>query len=143
MKNCLVEYPWKLRIIHLWEPNSLEKELKVALKVERKIMETRNSTNHNYKYGNFVAPSHPQPTTLTPQQLEEKRAKGILYSCDSKYNKGHKCAEKKLFYTDCAEEEENEKESSKEEDIHQEPTLEKEEMNPTISCNELEAITTT
>jgi len=49
--------------------------------------------------------------------LEEKRAKGLCYSCDSKYTKGHKCAEKKLFYIDCEEEEEREQERSKEEDI--------------------------
>jgi len=47
---------------------------------------------------------------LTPQQLEEKRAKGLCYSCDSKYTKGHKCAERKLFDIDCEEEEEKEKE---------------------------------
>ena len=41
-----------------------------------------------------------------------------LYSCDSNYTKGHKWAEKKLFYIDCEEEEENEQETSKEEDIH-------------------------
>jgi len=45
--------------------------------------------------------------------LEEKRAKGLCYSCDSKYTKGHKCAEKKLFYIDCEEEEEKEQEMSK------------------------------
>ena len=70
---------------------------------------------------------------MTPQQLEEKREKGLCYSCDRKYTKGHKCAEKKLFYIDCEEEEENEQE----EDIHQEPTLEEEEMSLTISCNAL------
>ena len=63
-------------------------------------------------------PRFPQPTRLIPQQLEEKRAKGLCYSCDRKYTKVHKCAEKKLFYIDCEEEEENEQESSKEEDIH-------------------------
>ena len=31
---------------------------------------------------------------------------------------------------------------SKEDNIHQELTLEKEEMNPTISCNALDGITT-
>jgi len=36
----------------------------------------------------------------------------------------------------------NEQEMSKEEDIHQEPTLEEEEMSPTISCNALAGITT-
>ena len=63
------------------------------------------------------APSLSQPTRLTPQQLEEKRVKGLCYNCDSKYTKGHKCAEKKLFYIDCEEEEEKEQERSKEENI--------------------------
>ena len=70
--------------------------------------------------------------------MEKKSAKGICYSCDSKYTKGQKCAEKKLFYIDCEEEEENEQE----EDIHQEPALEEEEMRLTISCNALAGITT-
>ena len=79
---------------------------------------------------------------MTPHQLEEKIEKGLCYSCDSKYTKGHKCAEKKLFYIYCEEEEENEEETSKVEDIHQEETLEEEEMSLTISCNELAGITT-
>jgi len=56
--------------------------------------------------------------------LKEKIAKGLCYNCDRKYTKGHKCFEKKLFYIDC--EQEEEQETSKEEDIHQEPTPEKE-----------------
>ena len=105
-------------------------------------MATRKHTTHNYKYGSVLAPSLPQPISLTPQQLEEKRVKGLCYSCDSKYTKGHKCAEKKLFYIDCEEEEEKEQERSKEEDILQEQSLDKEEMNPIISCNALAGITT-
>jgi len=104
-------------------------------------MATRKSTTHNYKDVN-IAPSLPQPTRLTPQQLKEKREKGLCYSCDIKYTKGHKCAEKKLFYIDCEYEEEKEQETSKEEDIHQELTPDKEEMNMTISCNALIEITT-
>ena len=69
-------------------------------------MATRKHTTHNYKDESVAAPSLPQPIRLTPQQLEEKRAKGLCYNYDSKYTKGHKCAEKKLFYTDCEEEEE-------------------------------------
>ena len=83
--------------VHLWEPDSLEKAFKMARKVERKIMATRKSTTHNYKDESVVAPSLPQPTRLTPQKLEGKREKWICYSCDRKYTKGHKCAEKKLF----------------------------------------------
>jgi len=128
--------------VHLWEPDSLEKAFRLARKMEIKIMETRKHTTHNYKDGNFVAPSLPQPIRFTPQKLEEKRAKGLCYSNDIKYTKGHKCAEKKLFYIDCEEEEEKEKERSKEEDILWEQSLDKEEMHPPISCNALAGITT-
>jgi len=79
--------------VRLWEPDSLEKAFRLARKMESKIMATRKHTTHNYKDGSVVAPSLPQPTRLKPQQLEEKRAKGLCYNCDSKYTKGHKCAE--------------------------------------------------
>eukprot|EP00253_Pinus_taeda_P013528 PITA_13528 len=105
-------------------------------------MATRKPTTHNYKDGSVFSLGLPQPIRLTPQQLEEKIAKGVCYSCDNKYIKGHKCVEKKLFYIDCEEEEEKEQERSKEEDILQEQSLYKEEMNPTISCNALARITT-
>ena len=77
-------------------------------------MATRKTTTHFYKEGGVATPRFAQPTRLTPQQLEEKRVKGLCYSCDRKYTRGHKCDEKKLFYIDCEEEEENEQE----EDIH-------------------------
>ena len=103
--------------VRLWEPDSLEKAFRLVRKMERKIMVTRKHATHNYKDGSVVAPSLPQPIRLTPQKFEEKREKGLCYSCDSKYTKGHKCAEKKLFYIDCEEEEEKKQERSKEEDI--------------------------
>ena len=68
-------------------------------------METRKPTTHNYKDGSVAAHSPPQPTRLTPQQLEDKRAKGLCYIFYIKYSKGHKCVEKKLFYIDFEEEE--------------------------------------
>ena len=104
--------------VRLWEPDSLEKAFRLARKMEIKIMATRKPTTHNYKHGSVVTPSLPQPTRLTPQQLEEKIEKRLCYNYDSKYTKGHKCVEKKLFYIGCEEEEENEQETSKEEDIH-------------------------
>eukprot|EP00253_Pinus_taeda_P034224 PITA_34224 len=128
--------------VHLWEPDSLEKAFRLARKLESKIMATRKHTTHIHKDGSVVAASLPQPIRLTPQQLEEKREKGLCYSCDIKYTKDHKCAEKKLFYIDCEEEEEKEQERSKEEDILQEQILDEEQINPTISCNALAGITT-
>ena len=50
-------------------------------------METRKSTTHNYKYGSIATPSLPQPTRLTPQQLEEKGENDLYYSCDKKYTR--------------------------------------------------------
>ena len=52
----------KDRIQHevcLWEPDSLEKELRLARKIERKIMVTRKPTIHNYKDGSVVSLSLP------------------------------------------------------------------------------------
>jgi carbamoylphosphate synthase small subunit len=76
---------------------------------------------------------------LTPQQLEERKEKGLCFNCDSKYSKGHKCGEKKLFYIDCEEEEEQEQEPSQYENV--EAILSK-ELTPTISCNALDGIST-
>ena len=64
--------------LHLWETDSLEKAFKWERKIERKIMETRNPTTHYYNYGSFSSPSLPQPTRVTPQQLEEKKRKRAL-----------------------------------------------------------------
>ena len=71
-------------------------------------MATRKPITHIYKDGSIATPRLPQPKMLTPQQLEEKGAKGICYCCDNKYTKGNKWVEKKLFYIYCEEEEENE-----------------------------------
>ena len=76
-------------------------------------MAIRKPTTHFYKEGTVSTPRFPQPTRLTPQKLEEKREKWHFDCSDLKYIKGHKCAENKLFYIDCEEEEENEQESSK------------------------------
>ena len=46
--------------------------------------------------------------------MDERREKGLCFNCDSKYSKGHKCADKKLFYIECEEDEEKEKETLEE-----------------------------
>ena len=75
----------------------MDKAFRLARKIECEIMATRKPTTHFYKEGSVATPRFPQPTRLTLQQLEEKREKWLRYSCDIKYTKGHKCAEKKLF----------------------------------------------
>ena len=52
--------------VFLLEPDSLEKALRLARKMESKIMATRKHTTHKYKDGSVVSPSLPQPIRLTP-----------------------------------------------------------------------------
>jgi hypothetical protein len=63
---------------------------------------------------------------------EEKRDYVSIVTTST--SKGHKCGEKKLFYIDCEEEEEQELEPS------QDP--EPKETTPTISCHALVGIST-
>eukprot|EP00253_Pinus_taeda_P032873 PITA_32873 len=129
--------------VFLWEPDSLEKAFRLARKIERKIMETRNPTTHDYNYGSVFSPNLPQPTRFAPQQLEEKeKKKGFVIIVIANTLKVISVLRRNYFYIDYEEEEEKDQETSKEEDIHQEPTPKKEEMNPTVSCKALERITT-
>jgi hypothetical protein len=100
----------------LWEPKSLENAFRVARNVESKnmAMATRRTNPNIYRENNAPSSKTPQPTRLTPQQLEERKAKGLCFNCNNKYSKGHKCGEKKLFYIDCEEEEEQEQEHQQE-----------------------------
>jgi hypothetical protein len=125
----------------LWEPKSLENAFKMARNVESKnmAMATRRTNPNMYRENNAPSSKKPQPPRLTPQQLEERKEKGLFFNCDNKYSKGHKCGEKKLFYIDCEEEEEQEQEPSQDENIE---AISSEELNPTISCNALAGIST-
>ena len=62
-------------------------------------MDTRNTTSNTYKEN--VVPSSNPPQRLKPQQLDERRVKGICFNCDNKYRKGHNCGDNRLFYIDC------------------------------------------
>ena len=83
--------------VHIWELDSLEKAFRLERKIECKIMATRKPTTHIYKYASVATPRLPQTRRLTPQQLEEKREKGLCYNCDSKYTKGHKMLRRNYF----------------------------------------------
>jgi hypothetical protein len=129
--------------VHLWEPKSLENSFRVARNVESKnmAMATRRTTPNIYQENNAPSSKTPQPTRLTPQQLEERKEKGLCFNCDNKYSKGHKCGEKKLFYIDCEEEEEQEQEQETSQDENVE-AISSEELTPIISCNALAGIST-
>ena len=104
--------------VRLWEPKSLENAFKVARNVESKnmAMATRRNNPNIYIENNAPSSKTPPPTSLT-QQLEEIKAKGLCFNCDNKYSKGHKCGEKKIFYIDCEEEEQQEQEPSQDENL--------------------------
>jgi hypothetical protein len=129
--------------VHLWEPKSLENAFRVAINVESKnmAMDTRRTNPNIYRENNAPSSKTPQPTRLTPQQLEERKEKGLFFNCDNKYSKGHKCGEKKLFYIDCEEEEEQEQEQEPSQDENVE-AISSEELTPMISCNALARIST-
>jgi hypothetical protein len=118
--------------VRLWEPKSLENAFRVARNVESEsmAMATGRTTPNIYRENNVPSSKTPQPTRLTPQQLEEIKSKGLFFNCDSKYRKGHKCGEKKLFYIDCEEEEgqEQEQEPSQDENVEE---ISSEEWNVT------------
>jgi hypothetical protein len=102
-------------------------------------MDTRRTTPNIYRENNVPSSKTPQPTRLTPQQLEERKAKGLCFNCDSKYSKGHKCGENKLFYIDCEEEEEQEQEQEPSQDENVD-VISSEELTHVISCNALVGI---
>ena len=62
----------------LWEPKSLENAFKVARNVEiRNMAMAIRRTNPNiYRDSNA-------PSSKTPQQLEERKEKGLCFNCDS------------------------------------------------------------
>jgi hypothetical protein len=66
--------------------------------------------------------------------MDEIRAKRLCFNNENKYNKGHKCGKKKLFYIDCEEEDDQELEPSHD--------LELEETTPTIFFLALDHINT-
>jgi hypothetical protein len=120
--------------VHLFELKSLKHVFSVAKKVESKNIATRRATTNNYREHHVPSPNLTHPTRLTPQQMDERRAKGLSFNCDSKYSKGHKCSENKLLYIDCEEEEDQQSVPSQD--------LELKETTPTISWYALACIDT-
>jgi hypothetical protein len=61
--------------VRLWEPKSLENAFRVARNVESKnmAMATRRTNPNSYRENNVPSYKTPQPTRLTPQQLEERK----------------------------------------------------------------------
>jgi len=97
-------------------------------------MATRRVATKNDRENHAPSSNFTQPMRLTPQQMDERREKRPSFNGENKYIKGHKCSEKKLFYVDSEEEEDQELDPSQD--------LKLEEITPTISCDALTSIST-
>ena len=75
-------------------PSSVNESLILARRVEDKFLIPRKQGDNVTRDEGYSTPYLPQPTRLTPQQIEEKRAKGLCFNCDRKYSRGHKCSER-------------------------------------------------
>jgi hypothetical protein len=104
--------------VRLFKLTSLEKAFMVARKVESKnlVMATRRITYNTSRETSVPSSNLPQPTRLTPQQMDERREKELCFNCDSKY-KWHKFGEKKLFYIDYEKEEADDQDQYQAEEI--------------------------
>jgi len=96
----------------LFKPKSLDHDFNVSRKVESKTMATRRIDTKIYIEKRVPSPNLIELTRLTPHLMDERRSNELCFNFDSKYNKGHKCCEKKLFYIDYEEEKDKELEPS-------------------------------
>lgn len=78
----------------------------LARQLEEEVLANRREKFPSNKDWRTLALSFLQPVRLMPQQIEEKKAKGLCFNCDCKYSRGHKCVEKKLFYSEGTNDEE-------------------------------------
>jgi hypothetical protein len=64
----------------------------VERKVESKnmVMVTRRTTSSTYKGNNVPSFNPPKHTRSTPQQMDERREKGLCFNCDSKYRRNRR-----------------------------------------------------
>ena len=75
--------------VRLFEPTSLEMAFRMARKVGSEIMAmtTKRFPSNAYRENIASSSNLPKPTRLTPQQMDERREKGLCFNCDSKYSK--------------------------------------------------------
>jgi hypothetical protein len=84
--------------VQLFFPSNINESFILARRVEEKYLIPKKQGANITRKKEFSTPYLPQPTRLTPQQIEENTTKGLCSNCDSKYSQGHQCSEKKLFY---------------------------------------------
>ena len=72
--------------VRMFCPSSVNESFILVCKVEdRFLIPKKQGANVTGEKG-YSTPSLPQLTRLTPQQIEEKREKGLCFNCDRKYS---------------------------------------------------------
>ena len=80
-------------------------------------IQVKNRATHKYTNGKYACTIYrfgahretlPQPTQISPREMEETRAKRLSFYCNKKWSKGNKCQETKLFTLENNDEEEME-----------------------------------
>ena len=92
--------------VHMFCPSLVNESFILACRVEDKFLIPRKQGDNVTREKCYSTPYHPQTTRLTPQQIHEKREKGLCFNCDRKYSWGHKFSENKLFYIEAPSDEE-------------------------------------
>lgn len=96
-------------------PNTMMEATRLARVEEEKLLNIRKSSKVTFlKGGNSTSPNGSTTTSkgfvagaphnannpverLTPQEMSEKRGKGLCFYCDEKYVAGHKCQPRRLL----------------------------------------------
>ncbi|XP_023757803.1 uncharacterized protein LOC111906273 [Lactuca sativa] len=147
--------------LRMWTPEQLGRAMDLAQQIEEKNQPNSNSgfgttgprsSTTLSSRGNIVTSYSPNTSTtvknpsawkrnlgeirpLTEAQINEKRAKGLCYKCDEKWNKSHKC--KSQINVILVEEEDPhlEHDPSPDEGLDQEARLESTEVNNTVEVS--------
>ena len=72
--------------VHMFFPSSLYDSFIFVHRVEEKFLISRKQGAKVTRDKEYSTPYLPQPTRLTPQQIEEKRENGLCFNCDSNYS---------------------------------------------------------
>ena len=120
--------------VPMFFPGLVNESFILARMVEEKFLISRKKGDNVEREKGYSTPYLPQPTRLTPQKIEEKREKGLCFNCDSKYSRGYKCNDKKLFYIEGPNEVEEDQPISEED---KESGEELHDSQPIISCHAL------
>eukprot|EP00253_Pinus_taeda_P013335 PITA_13335 len=142
--KCGLKEAIKAQVL-LHHPPTWTEACQVARKVERAI--TAQYSRSNFPTKGCPPQAHTTTQTLkvqkvSPQEMAERRKRGLCYYCDEKYSPSHKCKEPKFFQIDATDNSSIEEDPPLEEQEAIEEDNQKEIVSddPVISLNALAGI---